>query len=128
MWPERKVIKSEVGIRLRPYSHYHIVWLKVCKPREGDGVLSVLWKERKAGSIKGHPCSGLNQSQTSGHAAFILNFPAYSHVLYVSVTLLIHSFNLHSPRRLTMVSILLCANESIFLFVTFLFRLLDCFY
>lgn len=125
MWPERKVIKSEVGIRLRPHSHDHIICIKVYKPREGEGVLSALWKESKAGSIMGHPYSGLIQSQTS---AFILNFPAYSHVLYVSVTLLIHYFNLHSPRRLTMLSILLCANESISLFVTFLFRWLDCFY
>ena len=128
MWPELKVIKSEGGKRLCPHSHDHIIWIKECKPREGEGVLWALWKESKAGSITGHLYSALIQSQTSGHAAFILNFPAYSHILYVSVTLLIHYFNLHSPRRLTMLSILLCANESISLFVTFLFRLLDCFY
>lgn len=128
MWPECKVIKSEVGIRLRPHFHDHIIWIKVYKPREEEGALSALWKESKVGSITGHPYSVLIQSQTSGHAAFILSFPAYSHVVYVRVTLLIHYFNLHSPRRLTMLSILLCANESISLFVTFLFRWLDCFY
>lgn len=101
---------------------------KSMQAKGGRGCPVRFVEREQRGEHQGHPYSGLIQSQTSGHAAFILKFSAYSHILYVRVTLLIHYFNLHSPRRLTMLSIFLCANESIFLFVTFLFRLLDYFY